>query len=130
MSMTDPIADMLSRIRNGQMAQLASVFSPGSSMRLGVLRVLKEEGYIADFKEEGDKAAGVTITLKYFEAGPVIQKLQKVSTPGCRVYKSVKDLPRVANGLGIAIISTSKGIMSDFKARQANVGGEVLCTVF
>ncbi len=131
MAMTDPIGDMLTRIRNAQMRRKSSVNMPASKLRARVLDVLKSEGYIRDWARqdfEGGKAA-LEVQLKYHEGEPVIHTLARVSRPGRRVYSSVGDLPRVANGLGISIISTPKGVMSDADARAANVGGEVLCTV-
>ncbi|MFN3233748.1 MAG: 30S ribosomal protein S8 [Alphaproteobacteria bacterium] len=131
MSMTDPIGDMLTRIRNAQMRRKSSVHVPASKLRARVLDVLKSEGYIRDWARQdfdGGKAA-LEVQLKYHEGEPVIHTLARVSRPGRRVYSSVGDLPRVANGLGISIISTPKGVMSDNEARAANVGGEVLCTV-
>ncbi len=131
MSMTDPIADMLTRIRNGQRAGLGKIKSPASRFRLSVLEVLKREGYIRGFQSQ-DSAAGkpeIVIELKYSEGEPVIRTIDRVSTPGRRVYSSIKDLPQICNGLGIAILSTPRGVMSDAEAREANVGGEVLCNV-
>lgn len=132
MSMSDPVADLLTRIRNGQRARMSSVISPGSKHRAGVLDVLKREGYIRGYSQR-DLGAGkreLTIELKYQEGTPVIRRINRVSKPGRRVYSSVKDLGRVYNGLGISIVSTPRGVMSDSEARAANVGGEVLCTVF
>lgn len=132
MSMTDPIADMLTRIRNGQQAHKTAVVSPFSSMRMRVLDVLESEGYIRGYTRSefvGGKAE-LEIELKYYEGDPVISNISRVSTPGRRVYRSVQELPRVRNGLGITIVSTSKGVMSDAEARAENVGGEVLCQVF
>ena len=132
MALTDPIADMLTTIRNGQQVKLTSVSCPDSRLRKGILEVLKQEGYIRDFSEE-EISKGIkrlNIELNYFEGQPVIKHIKRVSKPGLRVYSSIEDLPRVNNGLGIAIISTSKGILADYKAREANVGGEVLCNVF
>ncbi len=131
MSMTDPIADMLTRIRNGQRAGLGKIKSPASRFRLSVLEVLKREGYIRGFQSQ-DSAAGkpeIVIELKYSEGEPVIRTIDRVSTPGRRVYSSIKDLPQICNGLGIAILSTPRGVMSDAEAREANVGGEILCNV-
>lgn len=131
MSMTDPIGDMLTRIRNGQRAGLGKIKSPASRFRLNVLEVLKREGYIRGF-ENRDSDSGkpeIVIELKYSEGEPVIRTIDRVSTPGRRVYSSIKDLPRICNGLGIAILSTPRGVMSDAEAREANVGGEVLCNV-
>lgn len=132
MSMTDPLGDMLARIRNGQRANKASIVSPASNLRMNVLEVLKREGYIRGFAK-ADTRPGVselTIELKYFEGKPVISTIARVSKPGRRVYSKIADLPRVANGLGISILSTPRGVMSDTEARSANVGGEVLCQVF
>lgn len=132
MSMTDPLGDMLTRIRNGQRANKTSVVSPASRLRANVLDVLQREGYIRGYSKQ-DVRPGVselTIELKYFEGKPVIKTVQRVSTPGRRVYSGVNEIPRVANGLGICILSTPRGVMSDAEARAANVGGEVLCQVF
>jgi small subunit ribosomal protein S8 len=130
--MTDPLGDMLTRIRNAQMRGKSTVSTPASRLRIWVLDVLKDEGYIRGYEkttgENGHPA--LEISLKYYEGTPVIRELKRVSTPGRRVYLSVKDLPQVRQGLGVSIVSTSKGVMSDAHARQANVGGEVLCTVF
>jgi small subunit ribosomal protein S8 len=130
--MTDPLGDMLARIRNGQRANKASITSPASNLRMNVLEVLKREGYIRGYTKQ-DVRAGVselTIELKYHEGKPVITTISRVSTPGRRVYSKIADLSRVANGLGITILSTPRGVMSDTEARTANVGGEVLCQVF
>jgi small subunit ribosomal protein S8 len=130
MSMTDPIADMLTRIRNGQASEKVRVSMPASRQKAAIAQVLKDEGYIADFKvgdEEGKTV--LAIELKYFDGKPVIERLQRVSKPGLRVYKSKDELPRVMGGLGVAIVSTSRGIMSDRAARAAGQGGEVLCIV-
>jgi len=132
MSMTDPLGDMLARIRNGQRANKSVVTSPASNLRLNVLDVLKREGYIRGYSKS-DLRPGVSelsIELKYHEGKPVITKIARVSTPGRRVYSKINDLPRIANGLGITILSTPRGVMSDAEARVANVGGEVLCQVF
>lgn len=132
MSLTDPLGDMLARIRNGQRAAKTTITSPASRLRANVLEVLKREGYIRGFSQ-ADVRAGVTeltIELKYHEGRPVIQEISRVSKPGRRVYSKISDLPRVANGLGISILSTPRGVMSDAEARAANVGGEVLCQVF
>ena len=132
MAMSDPLGDMLTRIRNGQMAKKSSVLAPASKLRANVLDVLKREGFIRGF-EENETRTGVpeiNIELKYFEGAPAIQEISRVSKPGRRVYSKIKDLPVVYNGLGISIISTPRGIMSDAEAREANVGGEVLCQVF
>ncbi len=130
MSLSDPLGDMLTRIRNGQSAQKSAVSSPASRLRMNVLEVLKREGYIRGYSryEEGHK--DLSIELKYYNGEPVIKELRRVSKPGRRVYSGVKDLPRIYNGLGIAILSTPRGVMSDAEAREAHVGGEILCTVF
>lgn len=128
--MTDPIADLLTRIRNAHHAEKIALTMPGSKIKAAIAKVLKEEGYIEDFDatvEEGKPS--LTIKLKYYEGAPVIEKIQRVSKPGLRVYKSATELPKVNGGLGVAIISTSKGIMTDRAARSAGVGGEVLCSV-
>jgi small subunit ribosomal protein S8 len=130
MSMTDPISDMLTRIRNGQATEKTRVSMPSSKLKAAVAKVLKEEGYVADCKvTQEDGKATLTIELKYFEGRPVIEQLQRVSKPGLRVYKSKDELPSVMGGLGVAIVSTSRGIMSDRAARAAGQGGEVLCIV-
>lgn len=132
MSMTDPISDMLTRIRNGLQARKSVVASPASKTRQRILDVLEREGYIRGYsrtEQEGNKAE-LAIELKYHEGEPVIRTINRVSKPGRRVYSSVGDLPRVHNGLGISIVSTPKGVLSDAEARENNVGGEVLCTVF
>ena len=132
MTMTDPISDLLTRIRNGQRANKSSVMSPGSKQRVNVLDVLKREGYIRGYEAaEDDRALPILrIELKYHEGAGVIRTIKRVSTPGRRVYSKIKDLPRPFNGLGIAVLSTPRGVMSDIEAREANVGGEVLCQVF
>lgn len=132
MSMTDPVGDLLTRIRNGQRANKTAVLSPGSKLRENVLEVLKREGYIRGFEAEELKPgiSQLRIELKYHEGSPVIRHIQRVSTPGRRVYSKIKDLPSVYNGLGISILSTPRGVMSDSEARAANVGGEVICEVF
>lgn len=130
MSMTDPIADMLTRIRNAQQANKAEVAMPSSKVKVNIAKVLQEEGYITAFNvTEADSKATLTITLKYFEGKPVISEINRVSRPGLRVYKSANDLPRIIGGLGVAIVSTSKGVMADRKARALGQGGEVLCAV-
>ena len=130
--MNDPLGDMLTRIRNAQMRGKSKVISPASKLRVLVLDVLKEEGYIRGYSESKlDNGAGeLEIELKYYEGQPVIQEIQRVSKPGRRVYSSVKTMPTIRNGFGIAIISTPKGVMSDNAARDNNVGGEILCRVF
>ena len=132
MSMTDPLGDMLTRIRNGQQAKKSTVMAPASKLRSNVLEVLKREGFIRGYTEEEVRPGitELTIELKYHEGAPVIREISRVSTPGCRVYSKIKDLSRVYNGLGISILSTPRGVMSDAEARGANVGGEVLCKVF
>ena len=132
MTMTDPISDMLTRIRNGQRGNKHAVQSPASKMRVNVLEVLQREGYIRGYSmEEGERGMSeIRIELKYHEGAPVIREVHRVSKPGRRVYSKIKDLQRVYNGLGISILSTPRGILSDGEARAANVGGEVLCTVF
>ena len=130
--MTDPLGDMLTRIRNGQMARKSTVTAPASRLRSNVLEVLKREGYIRGFSQQ-DVRPGVkelNIELKYHEGEPVIRSIDRISTPGRRVYSKLSDLPRISNGLGISILSTPRGVMSDAEARVANVGGEVLCKVF
>ena len=132
MSINDPLGDMLARIRNAQMRYKAKVTTPSSKLRERVLDVLAEEGYIRGYARV-DYSGGKSefeIELKYFDGEPVIKEIKRVSTPGRRVYSSVKDLPTVANGLGVAILSTPKGVMSDARARTENVGGEILCNVF
>ena len=130
--MNDPLGDMLTRIRNAQMRGRSTVVTPASKLRAWVLDVLKDEGYIRGYDKTTDANGhpALEISLKYYEGTPVIRELKRVSTPGRRVYMSVGDLPQVRQGLGVSIVSTSKGVMSDAHARQANVGGEVLCTVF
>ncbi len=130
--MNDPLGDMLTRIRNAQMRRKSKVSTPGSRLRAHVLDVLKDEGYIRGYSsaEFGNGRMEFEIELKYFEGEPVIREIQRVSKPGRRVYSAVDSMPRVANGLGITIISTPKGVMADHSAREQNVGGEVLCRVF
>lgn len=130
MSMTDPIADMLTRIRNGQMAEKLGVTMPSSNLKEAIAKVLLDEGYIENYAVRKDGAkAELDIELKYYAGRPVIERLERVSRPGLRVYRGQQELPKVMNGLGIAIVSTPKGVMTDRKARNANVGGEVLCIV-
>ena len=130
MSMTDPVADMLTRIRNAQMAEKLSVSMPSSKLKVAIAKVLKDEGYIDDFaiRERGAKPE-LDLALKYYAGRPVIERIERVSKPGLRVYKGKDDLPRVINGLGVAIVSTPKGVMTDRRARAGNMGGEVLCIV-
>ena len=131
MAMNDPIGDLLSRIRNAQMRNKSKVSSPNSKLRESVLEVLKVEGYIRGYAVvEKDGCSEIEIELKYFDGEPVIREIERVSKPGRRVYTSVRNLPRINNGLGVAIVSTPKGVMADHDARDANVGGEILCTVF
>ena len=132
MAMSDPVADLLTRIRNGQRAKKSSINTPASKLRENVLDVLKREGYIRNYSNENIRKGivEIIIELKYYDGEPVIKEINRVSSPGCRVYSKIKDLPRIYNGLGIAILSTPQGVMSDAEARVANVGGEVLCHVF
>jgi len=131
MSMNDPLGDLLTRIRNAQMRNKSKVSSPNSRLRESVLEVLKSEGYIRGYAVmERDGRSEIEIELKYFEGEPVIREIERISKPGRRVYTSVRNLPRINNGLGVAIVSTPKGVMADHDARDANVGGEILCTVF
>ena len=130
MSMSDPIADMLTRIRNAQMSEKVSVTIPASKLKVAVAKVLKDEGYIDDFAVRPlDGKPVLEVGLKYYAGHPVIEKLERVSRPGLRVYKPSGDIPNVMNGLGVAIVSTSKGVMTDRKARGLGIGGEVLCIV-
>jgi len=132
MSMSDPLADMLTRIRNGQRVNKETVSSPASNMRQRVLDVLEREGFIRGYirAEDGCGKPQINIELKYHDGSPVIREIKRISKPGLRVYSSVADLPRVRNGLGISIVSTPKGVLSDSEARHQNVGGEIICTVF
>ncbi len=132
MTLSDPIADMLTRIRNAQTRKLTSVVTPASNLRANVLEVLQKEGYIRGYerREISPGLAEIKIELKYHDGEPVIRKIKRVSKPGRRVYSKIKDLPRPFNGLGIVVLSTPQGVMSDVEAREANVGGEVLCQVF
>lgn len=129
MSMQDPIADMLTRIRNGQAANKVSVKMPSSKLKLAIAKVLKDEGYVTDYAVSGDVKAELEVTLKYFEGKKVIETIQRVSRPGLRIYKGASDLPKVLGGLGIAVVSTSKGVMTDRAARKAGMGGEIVCYV-
>lgn len=130
--MNDPLGDMLTRIRNAQLRNKSTVLSPSSKLRLRVLDVLQDEGFIRGYEviDSGDHKPNVEISLKYHEGRPVIRELRRVSTPGRRYYSGVKDIPMVRNGLGVSIVSTPRGVMSDTRARAENVGGEVLCQVF
>ena len=130
MTMQDPVADMLTRIRNGQAVQNASVRMPSSKLKVAIASVLRDEGYIAGYSVDGGAKAVLSIDLKYHRGQPVIEELNRISKPGLRIYKDKKDLPKIHGGLGVAIISTHKGVMSDRAARKAGIGGEVLCSVF
>lgn len=130
MTMTDPISDMLTRIRNGQKARKVSVSMPASTAKEAVAKVLKDEGYITDYSVAGEGATReLNVELKYFEGTPVIERIQRTSRPGLRIYRGKQDLPRVLGGLGVAIVSTSAGVMSDREAREKGIGGEVICIV-
>ena len=130
MSMSDPIADMLTRIRNAQLSEKTSVVMPASKLKAAIAQVLKDEGYVEDFiVHESDGKPVLDISLKYYAGRPVIEKIERVSRPGLRIYKASDKLPNVMNGLGVAIVSTSKGVMTERKARASGVGGEVLCIV-
>ena len=130
MSMSDPIADMLTRIRNGQMSEKVSIRMPSSKLKKAIAQVLKDEGYIDDYLVQDNAGLPeMEIALKYYAGRPVIEKIERVSRPGLRIYKGSTDLPRVMHGLGVAIVSTSRGVMTDRKARSLGVGGEVLCVV-
>ena len=130
MSINDPIGDFLTRIRNGQQARLKTITSPSSTVRAAIAEVLKDEGYIADYAvaSEGKKKT-ITVTLKYYQGKPVIERIERISTPSLRVYKKKTDVPKVLGGLGVAILSTPQGMMSDKKAPAAGVGGEVICVI-
>jgi len=132
MTLTDPIGDMFSRIRNGQMRSLNSIDIPSSNFRKNILKILKEEGYIKDYyieKSENNKI-NLKINLKYYEGNPVIKEIKRISKPGRRVYSRANSIPRVMNGLGLAILSTPKGVMTDSEAKRNNIGGEIICKVF
>ena len=132
MTFTDPIGDMFSRIRNGKLRSLSSIIIPSSNFRKNILEILKTEGYIKDFfieKSENNKIS-LKISLKYYEGDPVIKEIKRISKPGRRVYSRASSIPKVMNGLGLAILSTPKGVMSDVEARKNNVGGEIICKVF
>jgi len=129
MSMSDPIADMLTRIRNAQMVEKTTVSMPASKLKVAIAQVLKDEGYIEGFAVRGDAKSELEIGLKYYAGRPVIERIERVSRPGLRVYKGRNEIPQVMNGLGVAIVTTPKGVMTDRKARQAGIGGEVLCYV-
>lgn len=129
MSMQDPIADMLTRIRNGQMADKVSVTMPSSKVKVAIAKVLEDEGYITGYAQNEEAKPSLEITLKYYNGKPVIDRLERVSKPSMRVYRSNGDIPTVLGGLGVAIVSTSQGVMSDRAARAAGIGGEVICVV-
>ena len=129
MSLQDPIADMLTRVRNAQKANKVSVRMPSSKQKVRIASVLRDEGYISDFKVSDDNLKQLTIELKYYQGKPVIEEMRRISRPGLRIFKSKDDLPSINGGLGIAIISTSKGVMTDAQARAAGHGGEVICSV-
>jgi len=129
MSMSDPIADMLTRIRNGQSASKAEVAMPASKMKQSIAAVLKDEGYISDFSVSEDAKPEMFVSLKYYDGKPVIESIKRISRPGLRIYKNKDELPKVLNGLGIVILSTSKGMMTDRAARAAGIGGELICSV-
>ena len=130
MSMSDPIADMLTRIRNGQSARLASVSIPSSKTKVAIAAVLKDEGYITDYSVEDDGVkSNLNVVLKYFEGKPVIEKIDRISKPGLRIYKGATEIPQILGGLGIAVVSTSKGVMTGAKATALGEGGEILCSV-
>ena len=130
MSINDPIGDFLTRIRNGQMARKKTITSPSSTVRADIAAVLKDEGYIADYAvaSEGKKKT-ITVTLKYFQGKPVIERIERISTPSLRVYKKKADVPKILGGLGVCILTTPQGVLSDRKARAAGIGGEVICVV-
>ena len=131
MTMTDPISDLLTRIRNGQQVRKAKVVCPHSKIKEAILKVLKEEGFIRGFElSEDEKGKILEISLKYFEGEPVIKEISRVSKPGMRVYSSVKDMPSFKNNMGVTILSTSKGVMTNSSAREANIGGEILCRLY
>ena len=129
MSMQDPIADMLTRIRNGQSAGKVAVSMPSSKQKVAIAKLLKEEGYIAGYNVSGEVKTELEVELKYFQGKPVVELIQRVSRPGLRIYKKRGDLPKIMNGLGIAVVSTSKGVMTDRAARKAGMGGEIICYV-
>jgi small subunit ribosomal protein S8 len=130
MTMTDPISDMLTRIRNGQKARKLSVAMPASKAKVAVAKVLKDEGYVADYALDGEGSAQtLTVDLKYYKGEPVIDSIKRVSKPGLRIYRGKEELPKVLGGLGVAIVSTSAGVMSDRQAREKGVGGEVICVI-
>ena len=131
MTMTDPISDLLTRIRNGQQVKKAYITCPSSKLKLAILKVMKDEGYIRDYNITEDiKGKVIEISLKYFHGEPVIKEIVRISKPGLRVYSSVKEMPVYKNNMGVSIISTSKGVMTSFKAKEINIGGEVLCRIY
>ena len=132
MTLTDPIGDMFSRIRNGQLRLLSSINVPASNFRLQILEVLKNEGYISNFflEKNDSNRNNLKVDLKYYEGNPVIKEIKRISKPGRRIYSRADSIPKIQNGLGLAIISTSKGVMSDNEARKNNIGGEIICRVF
>ncbi len=131
MTMTDPISDLLTRIRNGQQVKKASISCPASKIKLAILKVMKEEGFIRDYSlTEDTKGKIIEISLKYYHGEPVIKEIFRISKPGLRVYSSVKGMPVYKNNMGISIISTSKGVMTNFKAKEINIGGEVICRIY
>ncbi len=131
MTMTDPISDLLTRIRNGQLVRKSKVVCPSSNLKISILKVLKDEGYIRGFEmSENEQGKQIEISLKYFDGKPVIKEITRISKPGMRVYSSVKTMPTYKNNMGISILSTSKGVMTNFSAQNANIGGEVLCRVY
>ena len=131
MTMTDPISDLLTRIRNGQQVKKATISCPSSNIKLAILKVMKEEGYIRDFTlSEDTKGKVIQISLKYFHGEPVIKEIVRISKPGLRVYSSVKNMPVYKNNMGVSIISTSRGVMTNFKAKEINIGGEVICRIY
>ena len=131
MTMTDPISDLLTRIRNGQQVKKAKITCPSSNIKISILKVLKNEGYIRDYLlTEDEKGKQLEISLKYFDGKPAIKEIYRISKPGMRVYSSVKNMPSFKNNMGISILSTSKGVMTNFSAQEANLGGEILCKVY
>ncbi len=131
MSMQDPIADMLTRIRNGQMAEKPAVSMPSSTKKVAIAKVLQDQGFIESFEESvNENLKELTVTLKYYNGESVIESIERVSRPGLRIYKAANDLPKVRGGLGIAVVSTNKGLMTDHQARKEGIGGEIICNVF
>ena len=131
MTMTDPISDLLTRVRNGQLVRKSKIECPFSKLKLAILKVLKDEGYIREYETiENENGKQIEVSLKYFDGKPVIKEISRVSKPGMRVYSSVKSMPTFKNNMGISILSTSKGVMTNFSAQTANIGGEILCRVY